>query len=79
MEITHASDQSTSERIGVDHELERREFYYPTERAMTTKDKATGAPKVVDEDEAKDFGWESNKDDENPEHLPWPEENESNE
>ena len=47
--------------------------------SMTTTDKAAEALKQRDEVETKDFGWESNKDDENPEHLPWPEENESKE
>ena len=46
---------------------------------MTTKDKAAEAFKMPDEDEARDVAWESNRDDENPEHLPWPEENESKE
>ena len=46
---------------------------------MTTKAKAAEALKLLDETEAKDAGWESNRDDENPEHLPWPEENESKE
>ena len=46
---------------------------------MTTKDKADEALKMLDEDEAKDVEWESNRDDENPERLPWPEENESKE
>lgn len=47
--------------------------------SMTTKDKTSEALKQLDVDQAKDFGWESNRDDENPEHLPWPEENESKE
>ena len=34
---------------------------------------------MLDEEEAKDVGWESNRDDENEEELPWPEENESKE
>ncbi len=46
---------------------------------MTTKDTAAEALKLLDENEAKDVGRESNGDDENPEHLPWPEENESKE
>jgi hypothetical protein len=45
----------------------------------TIKDKAAEALKLLDADKAEDCGWESNKDDENPEHLPWPEENESKE
>jgi hypothetical protein len=47
--------------------------------SMTTKDNAAEALKQLDEVEAKAFDWESNRDDENPEHLPWPEENESKE
>jgi hypothetical protein len=47
---------------------------------MTTKDKAAETFKTPDDDdEANDGSWESNRDDENPEHLPWPEENESKE
>ena len=46
---------------------------------MTTKYEAAEALKMLDEAKAKEFDWESNKDDENPEHLPWPEENESKE
>jgi len=46
---------------------------------MTTTDKAAEALKLLDEEEGKDAGWESNRDDENPEQLPWPEENESKE
>jgi hypothetical protein len=47
--------------------------------AMTTKDDAAEALKQLDEGEAKEFDWESNRDDENPKQLPWPEENESKE
>jgi hypothetical protein len=47
--------------------------------SMTTKDNAAEALRQLDEVEAKEFDWESNKDDENPEHIPWPEENESKE
>lgn len=46
---------------------------------MTTKCEAAEALKMLDQDEAKEFDWESNRDDENPERLPWPEENESKE
>jgi hypothetical protein len=34
---------------------------------------------MADEEMDKDFDWESNKDDENPEQLPWPDENEAKE
>ena len=47
--------------------------------SMTTKDNAAEALRQLDEVEAKEFDWESNKDDENPKHIPWPEENESKE
>ena len=50
-----------------------------SEESMTTNDKAAEVLKTLDEDQAKDVGWESNRDDENPEHLPWPDENESKE
>lgn len=46
---------------------------------MTTKDNAAEALKQLDEVGVKAFDWESNRDDENPERLPWPEENESKE
>ena len=32
---------------------------------------------MPDEETGKDLEWESNKDDQNPEELPWPEENEA--
>ena len=44
---------------------------------MTTKDKPAEALKMPDEDNDKEFDWESNRDDENPKQLPWPDENES--
>ena len=47
--------------------------------SMTTKDNADEALKQLDEVDEKEFDWESNKDDENPKHIPWPEENESKE
>lgn len=47
------------------------------EPSVATKDEAAEALKHLDEDKAKEFGWESNRNDENPDHLPWPEENES--
>lgn len=37
----------------------------------------TGA--TQNEEESKEFDWESNRDNENPKDLPWPEENESKE
>jgi hypothetical protein len=46
---------------------------------MTSKYEAAEALKKLDEAKAKEFDWESNRDDENPEQLPWPEENESKE
>lgn len=47
--------------------------------SMTTKDNAAEVLKQLDEVGDKAFDWESNRDDENPERLPWPEENESKE
>ena len=47
--------------------------------AMNIKYEAAEALKMLDEAEAKEFDWESNRDDENPKDLPWPEENESKE
>lgn len=47
--------------------------------SILTKETPAEAPEQLDKDQAKDFGWESNRDEENPEHLPWPEENESKE
>lgn len=47
--------------------------------SMTTKDNVAEALKQLDEADAKEFDWESNKDDENPQHIPWPEENEAKE
>lgn len=46
---------------------------------MTTKDRAVEALKMLDEVKAKELDWESNRDDENPEQVPWPEENEAKE
>ena len=34
---------------------------------------------TLDEEKSKELDWESNRDDENPKALPWPEENESKE
>jgi len=50
-----------------------------SESSMTDKDNAAEAARQLDEVDAKEFGWESNKDDENPQHIPWPEENEAKE
>jgi hypothetical protein len=46
---------------------------------MTSKEKAAEVLRTPDDNEATDLSWESNRDDENPENLPWPEENESKE
>ena len=46
---------------------------------MTAEFEAAEARRILDEAEAKKFDWESNRDDENPKDLPWPEENESKE
>jgi hypothetical protein len=53
-------------------------FLYEGE-AMTTEYEAAEALKMRDQTKAKEFGWKSNNDDENPGNLPWPEENESKE
>ena len=34
---------------------------------------------TIDADEVEDYGWESNRNDENPKQIPWPKENESKE
>ena len=47
------------------------------ELKMRYKDAET--TRTFDENKAKDFVWESNKDDESPENSLWPEENESKE
>lgn len=46
---------------------------------MKTKYEAAEARKMLDEANAKEFDWESNRDEENQEQLPLPEENESKE
>jgi hypothetical protein len=46
---------------------------------MSAIDKTAEVFQMPDEDIGTDLDWESNKDDENPEQLPWPEENESKE
>jgi hypothetical protein len=48
--------------------------------SITTEDKPAGDSTRLDDDvEAKDFSWDSNKKNENPENYPWPDENESKE
>ena len=47
--------------------------------SIPTEDNGAEAQNQPPEDEAQDFGWESNREDGNPENLPWPEENESKE
>jgi hypothetical protein len=46
---------------------------------MSIEEKIGQTTKTLNEDESKEFDWESNRDDENPKDLPWPEENESKE
>jgi hypothetical protein len=46
---------------------------------MSAIDKIAEVFQMPDEDTGKDLDWESNKDNENPEQLPWPEENEAKE
>jgi len=46
---------------------------------MITNQKAVADLKTLDENKGTDADWESNRDDENPENLPWPKENESKE
>ncbi len=46
---------------------------------MSAIDKIAEVLETPDEGIGTDLDWESNKDDENPEQLPWPEENESKE
>ena len=48
-------------------------------RFMTTQYESDENRKMLDKTEAKKFDWEPNSDDEKPEQLPWPEENESKE
>lgn len=47
--------------------------------SIAINDSAIEALKQFDEVDSKDFDWESNRDDENLSHLPWPDENESKE
>lgn len=44
---------------------------------MSFEEKIGQTVATLDEEESKEFDWESNRDDENPKDLPWPEENES--
>lgn len=46
---------------------------------MSAIDKIAEVFQMPDEDTDKVLEWESNRDDENPEQLPWPEENEAKE
>ena len=46
---------------------------------MSAIDKIAEVFQMPDEDTGTDLEWESNKEDENPEQLPWPEENEAKE
>ena len=47
--------------------------------SIAIQDSAIEALKQFDEVDSKEFDWESNRDDENLKHLPWPDENESKE
>ena len=49
------------------------------QETMSIEKKIGQTATTPDEEESKEFGWESNRDDENPKELPWPEENESKE
>lgn len=46
---------------------------------MSIEEKIGQTVAPLNEEESKEFDWESNRDDENPKDLPWPEENESKE
>ena len=48
-------------------------------KELKMEDKDAETTKRLDADKTEDFDWESNKDDENPKDLPWPEENETKE
>ena len=50
-----------------------------SQASIAIQDSAIEALKQFDEVDCKDFDWESNRDDENLEHFPWPDENESKE
>jgi hypothetical protein len=47
------------------------------EKTMTIKEKIGQRVETLDVEKSKDCDWESNRDDENPKQLPWPDENES--
>lgn len=46
---------------------------------FTKEEQATDELEFLNDEQADGIGWESNKHDENPKQLPWPEENESKE
>jgi len=46
---------------------------------LTKEQQATDELEFINDEQTRGTGWESNKDDENPKQLPWPEENESKE
>jgi len=48
-------------------------------KELKMKDKDAEPTETLVADKAKGIGWESNRDDENPNNLPWPEENETKE
>src|SRR5215208_5078362 len=48
-------------------------------KELKMPDQGAEPAETLDKDKGKDFGWESNKDEENPSNLPWPKENESKE
>ena len=50
-----------------------------TEESTSIEEKIGQTETTIDEERSKEFDWESNRDDENPKDLPWPEENESKE
>lgn len=51
--------------------------FCPQEEIMGIEEKIRQTVATLDEEESKEFDWESNREDENPKDLPWPEENES--
>lgn len=46
---------------------------------LNLESKSTEANQTSEKDRAIDHGWESNRDRENPQNLPWPEENQAKE
>jgi hypothetical protein len=48
-------------------------------KELKMNDSEAEPTRPLDENRAKGFGWESNRNDENPKDLPWPEENETKE